>query len=320
MLKNVLIYLVVLLSVFIFSIFYFAWFSWYLLILTLSVPFLSLFLSLPFMIITAAKGVSVFTEDEIIVGEKLSVCISFRGEKGVFCPLMKTKLKFKNSFTGQKKSMKIIYSGLLKDAIYLKSDKFTRNCGCLEVNANYVKIYDMLGIFFIPIRLKYKAEVLIMPKAKEPSFLPDYEHIRIIGYKPNSNGFAEEYELREYQKGDSLRNIHWKISARHNELIVKDPSVPIYRELVLKPVITNVAKHNDVMLGKLIYVSDILIKNSKEFYCLLSDDKKLEIRSKDDIKTLMRELYSIKNPQQALLCEENAVVYTIMHDTEAVSA
>lgn len=319
MVKNILLYLAILVSVFIFSIFYYAWFSWYLLVLTLCVPVISILCSLPFMISTAVKGVSIFTQDEITAGEELSIGISGRSDKGMFCPLVKIKFKIKNSFTRQKQSMKVIYSGYLKGSAYQKSDKFTRNCGCLEIKATYVKIYDLLGIFFIPARLNYNAEVLVMPKAEKPSILPDSEHIKIIGYKPNVSGFAEEYELRNYEKGDSLKNVHWKISARHNELIVKEPSVPVYRPLVLKPVITESVAQNNVTLSKLLYVADFLVKNKKAFFCMLTDNKMCEIHSEEDIKNLFLQLYKNVPVAQSLLCEENVVVYTITHNCEAVS-
>lgn len=320
MVKNILLYLAILLTVFIFNIFYYAWFSWYLLVLTLCIPVFSLICSLPFMVITAVKGVSVFTKDELTVGDELSIGVTSRNGKELFCPLMKMKFKIKNSFTGQKNTMKFLYGGFLKKPAYIKSNKFTRNCGCLEIKAKYIKIYDLLGIFFIPVRLKYNAEALIMPKAEEPSILPDSDHIKIIGYKPKISGFAEEYELRSYQKGDSLKNIHWKISARHNELIVKEPSTPVYRPLVVKPVITENATQNNTTLGKLIYVANFLIKKKKEFFCILPDNKMCEIRSKDDIKSFVQQLYKNTTVAQSEICVENVVVYNITHNAEAVSA
>lgn len=320
MLKNILLYLTVLLSVFVFSIFYYAWFSWYLLVLTLCVPVMSLVFCLPFMIYDAVNGVSVFVEDEVNAGDELYIAISGRNKKRLFCPLMKTKFKITNSFTGQKSSLKFLYSGYLKDPVYRKADKCTQNCGCLEIKATYLKIYDMLGIFFIPVKLRFNSEVLVMPKSEKPSVLPDSDHIKIIGYKPNTSGFVEDYELRNYQEGDSLKNIHWKISARYDELIIKEPSVPVYRPLVIKPVITESIAQNNKTLGKLLYASDFLIESKRTFFCELSDNKIYEVRSKDDVKDLLLMLYKNTFPAQSSMCEENVVVYTITHNTEAVSA
>lgn len=319
MVKNILLYLVILLSAFIFNVFYYAWFSWYLLVLTLCVPVISFVCSLPFMIYTAVKGVYIFADDELTVGDELSFGITSYNGKEMFCPLMKIKFKLSNSFTGQKKRIKFVYGGFLKNPAFIKSSKFTRNCGNIKIKAKYIKIYDLLGIFFIPIRLNYSAETLVMPKEEKPKTLPDNEYIKIIGYKPKTTGFAEEYELRNYQRGDSIRNIHWKISAQHNELIVKEPSTPIYRPLVIKPVISTSVKQNNATLGKFLYVASFLIENKKEFFCTYPNNQMCKISSKDDIKEFLIQLFNNQSLTKEGIGVENSIIYTITHNAEVVS-
>ncbi len=50
MIRNIIIYLCLLTGTFLFSIFYYAWFSWFLFLTVVSIPIISLLLSLPFMI------------------------------------------------------------------------------------------------------------------------------------------------------------------------------------------------------------------------------------------------------------------------------
>ncbi len=319
MIKNILIYLTVLLSAFIFNIFFYAWFSWYLLVLTLCIPVFSLVCSLPFMIVNIVKGFSVFTQKELTVDDELCIGITSINGKGIFCPLMKVVFKTTNDFAKQKKSLKFIYGGSFAKPAYRKSKAFTHNCGCLKINAKYLKVYDLLGIFFIPIKLNYYTEVLIMPKAVKPAVLPDSEHMKIIGYKPKTGGFAEEYELRNYQRGDSLKNIHWKIYAKNNQLIVKEPSTPIYRPLILKPVITQSAENNNAVLGKLIYSAEYLIKSKSNFYCSLPDGNACEIHNEEDIKGFFMHLYKKQSTGSISTGTDNMVIYTINHNTEVVS-
>ena len=59
MIKNILIYIAVLAISFSFAVFYYAWFSNFLLIVVLCLPVLSLLCSLPFMIYSAVKGFSI---------------------------------------------------------------------------------------------------------------------------------------------------------------------------------------------------------------------------------------------------------------------
>ena len=319
MIKNILIYLAVLVSAFVFNVFFYAWFSWYLLVLTLCVPLLSLLISLPFMIFTAVKGISVFTQKELTAEEPLSISITTRKSKNLFCPLIKIKFKSHNRFAKQKKSLKFLYGGLITDSINIKTSSITHNCGSLEINAKYFKVYDLLGIFFIPARLNCHAVVFINPKPKQVSVLPNNMQNKIIGYKPKSNGFAEEYELRSYQQGDTLKNIHWKISARHNELIVKEPSTPIYRPLVLTPIITSNPSENNVTLGKLVCLASSLNKKKSEFYCTLPSGEVCEIYSENDFKRYLLRLYNGDDSQDYLQFPDNPITCTITHNTEAVS-
>lgn len=320
MIKNILIYLTILLSALFFNIFFYAWFSWYLLVLTICIPIFSLVCSLPFMITCAIKGFSLFTQKEVTIGDEIRIGITCRNGKGCFCPLMKINFKISNDFARQKKHLKFIYGGFCENGVYKKLNNHTHNCGCLEINAKYCKIYDLLGIFFIPIKLNYHSEVLIMPEEKEPSVLPDSDHIKIIGYKPKTSGFAEEYELRNYQRGDSLKNIHWKISARHNELIVKEPSSPIYRPIILKPVITKNIGENNTTLGKFLYSTNFLLKNKSVLYCISPNNKICKIESKEDIKSFLLHLYKKQNLTHVSPTTESVVTYTITHNGEAVSA
>lgn len=59
MIRNIIIYLCLLTGTFLFSIFYYAWFSWFLFLTVVSIPIISLLLSLPFMIRSACSGIEI---------------------------------------------------------------------------------------------------------------------------------------------------------------------------------------------------------------------------------------------------------------------
>lgn len=319
MIKNIILYLVIFLSVFIFNIFFYAWFSWYLLVLTLCIPVFSLICSLPFMIINAVNGFSIITQEKLSLEDELCIGIKCRNDKGFFCPLVKINFRLSNNFAEQKKRLKFLYGGFLKDPAYIKSNAITQNCGCIEVNTKYCKIYDLLGIFFIPIKINYHSEILVMPKENEPLVLPDLDHIKIIGYKPKNSGFSDEYELRNYQRGDSPKSVHWKISARYSDLVVKEPSTPIYTPLIIKPVLTRNINENNITLGKFIYSANYLVKNELVFYCISPDNKICKICDEGDIKNFLLHLYKKLSIVQISLNTENAIIYTITYNREVLN-
>ena len=68
-----------------------------------------------------------------------------------------------------------------------------------------------------------------MPSAVEPSVVPDFEKALQTAniLRPKyGGGFAEDHDLRTYQPGDSGNAIHWKLSSKMDELIVREALVP----------------------------------------------------------------------------------------------
>lgn len=62
MIRNIIIYLCLLTGTFLFNIFYYAWFSWFLFLTVVSIPIISLLLSLPFMIRSVRPDIEIFAK------------------------------------------------------------------------------------------------------------------------------------------------------------------------------------------------------------------------------------------------------------------
>ena len=44
---------------------------------------------------------------------------------------------------------------------------------------------------------------------------------------------GETFQVREYEAGDSMKQIHWKLSARLNDLVVREPGYPVTRSVLV---------------------------------------------------------------------------------------
>ena len=319
MIKSIVIYLLLLISAFVFNIFYFGWFSWFLLVLTIAVPLVSLLFSLPFMITGAVNGVFVFTHDSIKIGDNFYVGVTGKKGREVFCPRIKIKLNVQNDFCNKSEKMKIIYSGTLKKPFYTKNNRFSKHCGCVSITAKYAKIYDFTGIFFIPIKLDCNISCDIMPKTKKPSVLPDSSKISILGYKPKNGGFSDYYELRQYQSGDSLKNIHWKLSSKYDDLIVREPSTPIYRQFYVRLLFTQNTDTNDDILARFMYVCNYLNKNGAP--CLVFNNGRgiSSISTPSELKEFIRALYRNQPYNTHFFDSAPSLVYSIGDSREEVS-
>lgn len=111
--------------------------------------------------------------------------------------------------------------------------------GCHEVEIQKIRVHSLLGFGYIKKNCRDFASVLILP---EVHFIP----LRISEAVRNFMGDAEVYdefrpgmdtgetfEIRAYRAKDKMQNIHWKISAKMDELMVKEYSLPKACAIVL---------------------------------------------------------------------------------------
>ena len=65
----------------------------------------------------------------------------------------------------------------------------------------------------------------MLPDPAAPDKCPDIDACldSAVQLKPKyGGGYAEEHELREYRPGDTVNAIHWKLSAKSDQVIVRE--------------------------------------------------------------------------------------------------
>ena len=111
--------------------------------------------------------------------------------------------------------------------------------GMIRIDLLEVAYTDLLHFFTYVVPLKNKLELPVIPEENEASDLP---------VTPAADGL-DEYtesdlkgeissdvkEIRQYQPGDRLQRIHWKLSAKLDELFVKEMAHTSVLSLVLLP-------------------------------------------------------------------------------------
>ena len=100
--------------------------------------------------------------------------------------------------------------------------------GVYRLKLNKVYMQDWFGLVKYEIRFKNepgKAEFCVLPKVTGGK-QPDAETVsvgmtEVEESAKKGNDFSEVTDIREYLPGDRIRDIHWKISARMEEWMVK---------------------------------------------------------------------------------------------------
>lgn len=137
-----------------------------------------------------------------------------------------------NSVTGQDLRKKIQYSEL--ENWELKSNY----CGCLYIRIEKARLYDLFGLLWVNIRTPKEKRVVIMPDTfpvliQQDSYPTPMDDCQ--DYAPDRKGQdrTETYQVRGYVPGDSLAQIHWKLSSKLDTLMVRDPGCPVDRNLMV---------------------------------------------------------------------------------------
>ena len=104
--------------------------------------------------------------------------------------------------------------------------------GKYEFELRKVRVYDWAGIFYFSKKIRKINYVEVNPDHYAVIVNVSNQFRNYMGEgeeHDNTQGgsdVSEIFDVREYQEGDRLQNIHWKLSARTDRLMVKIHSLP----------------------------------------------------------------------------------------------
>lgn len=228
-------------------IFYYAyreWISWIALVAVTFLPAFSLLVSLPAML-TARMQVRM--PDAISVGSPMDLQIVVHSPLPV--PRWRVRVLARHTLTQQKWVLTPGY------------ECPTEHCGALEFQLRRGWIYDYLGLFRLPMKTAADFRMLIRPNPVKPARMPDLERLISLSWRPKpGGGYAENHELRLYRPGDNLHQIHWKLSAKTGELILREPMIPQGPQMLLWLVHTGDPELLGRKLSNLTWLSGYLLR------------------------------------------------------------
>lgn len=195
------------------------------------------------------------------VDEKLPLTIEL--ERKSFFPMgaLHLHVKIKNILYDSTQIKEILLQPAEKKKMRFEYSLEMRDCGNVRVMVEDIWCYDLLGLFCRKIPIDMQMDTLVYPaQIKLNMQLMRRPQTSVTGnlYDQHRKGqdVSEVAELREYQEGDSLGKIHWKLSGKLDELIVRDFGYPSnYTVLVLYDMMKNVDEmrisnqHNNAILA-----------------------------------------------------------------------
>lgn len=111
-------------------------------------------------------------------------------------------------------------------------------CGRIKLSAERVQLYDCFGLIGINALCKGAAHITVQPDTFETliSLIPNARSLDdsdVYSQEKSGDDLTEIYQIREYVPGDSPRQVHWKLSNKFDRLIVKEPALPITRNVLV---------------------------------------------------------------------------------------
>lgn len=230
-------------------------------------------------------GESCYREDDIIykiiIKKRFSLPI---GYKFVLC----VENKYTNE-VGQRKIKGIAFGKRQELTVKIKSE----HCGHLKISLKKAKAFDYLKLFGKSVNTCDTCEVTILPNIVEiegtmvtmPAF--DEEGNQYSKTK-SGNDPTEIFGIRQFRDGDNPRRIHWNLSGRTDEYYVKEYGQPLMNSIVI--LMDNQAGGSgmlDILFDLLVSLSNFLLENGVgHIICKQNEDLNLNLWSVSDEEEL----------------------------------
>lgn len=182
---------------------------------------------------------SIDTKASCYVDQELPVHINIRKKNSILAGPIYLHLAFENILYGDQYKQTIILQPLEKTNMKFVYPLLMKNCGNIKISVESVCCMDLFGLFQKTFYFHEMREVLVYPSQiqlntllqRKPETITDGE---LYDYGKHGQDVNEVSGLRDYTEGDSPRSIHWKLSVKMDNLVVREFGYPSnYHTLII---------------------------------------------------------------------------------------
>lgn len=235
-------------------------------------------------------------------------------KRGFFpLPHIRAIVRMENSLTGQLEPEAVDLLPAAGKAAQGKIPFAPQDCGLYRISVQGCRGHDYFHIFPLHIpREKQGLELFVMPRQYETqihvsqytrAFVVDSEH-----YHKEKSGedFSETFGMRPYRPGDKMSRVHWKLTAKSEELMMKEGSLPIGNSVLL------LADPNFLCprLWDTVFSLScgLLAAACPHYFCWLAESgalRRASIESREDLYALIPQLFRLAAAEPAIPIEEH---------------
>lgn len=181
------------------------------------------------------------------------------------------------------------------------------HCGYVYIDNVDIKMCDMLQLISFNKNVNVEARYMVIPSyvdapSNKSAYKPQDDseiNVREVG-----EDTTEIESMREYRPGDRMQRIHWKLSSKMEELMVKEYAVDVDIDisLVCEIVIDNVSEIDTLMDALYSLMVELSDNNERYAYYYVdrtyNDVTGISIASREDVIDAIAQLYYIKPYEQ----------------------
>ncbi len=187
----------------------------------LCLPLLGLAVSLPAML--GCRAILDASTQRVARGGTATWTLTLTNPFGLPLARASCRVRVSNAMTQELHTARAVLSRVAPEerrAWTLETD----HCGAAECRVERLWVCDCLGLFALPVRRPCAAALLIVPLPEDPGpiQLPEGAGLPVPQHRGGAV-YGELYDLRPYRPGDSPRMIHWKMTAKRDEPVTREP-------------------------------------------------------------------------------------------------
>ena len=220
-----------------------------------------------------------------VVGEQCPMYFEFQGKSPFIATgVVRVVLEFQNALYGRSVVQELRIPSTHTKSRY-EVEFHPQTCGEEHIICREIVLYDVFGITSVHLKPIMEQMVVVVPQSVPIQLLENAVSSGVSegeqnDYRRRGNDFSEVFDLREYRAGDDARSIHWKLSSKLDELVVKEAGYSTHFDTI---VLFDVGMGN----GKEQW-SEQVISGALDFAITFSE-KLLELQKPHYVATLMNQ-------------------------------
>lgn len=331
MIRNRIIYVCLLLYSFVFAILYNTYETFILVSLLFFIPIILigiLWITSLFVQVEVLQNTTIINQGEI---GKIYLCVKNRSIFPIACA--RIRVLYGNEFVSKKGKewIQVFVDGNSEQEISFQLEML--HSGNVKLFFDCICIYDYFRIFCRKKKVRKEFNLFVLPQIKELDIIAPIAQIfnleesdTFSKYKSGDDP-SEVFDIREYQLGDKIHRIHWKLSSKKNDYMVKEFSQPItcstviLFELYYQKTMGEICNCMDKLLSQVLSLSYTFILQHHIHYIAWydrkeEDIKRLYIETEEDIYEATEELLGVQTYEMEDIFSN---VYVSMYQQEKIA-